>query len=205
MTARLPWLFLLGLLAATMFGPARPQAALFGGFTLLLGAALLLVLPEQKHLATMQLPLCAFGGIGLWTLLTLLCPRNWLRRAVVAGWRPSKSWLATVAAGLGLWGIACGASYFVSLHERRDLIEAIETVASRGVPAPETVHGTKLFTVNILPGGAADRTGYLLKISAGAAPGRLLCRHIHFPQDWCWPRVLETTHLLAPGASNTSS
>ena len=26
----------------------------------------------------------------------------------------------------------------------------------------------------------------------------LLCRQVHFPQDWCWPRVLETTHLLRP-------
>ncbi len=27
----------------------------------------------------------------------------------------------------------------------------------------------------------------------------MLCRRIRFPQDWCWPRVLETTHRLHPG------
>src|SRR5206468_309469 len=85
-------------------------------------------------------------------------------------------------------------------HERQSLIDDIETAAHDGIPAPGTLHGDRVFSVHLLPGSAADSTGYLLKITAGAEPGALVCRHIHYPQDWCWPRVLETTHRLTPEA-----
>jgi hypothetical protein len=198
-TDRLPWLFVLGVLVATAFGSARPQAALLAAFSVLQAAALLLVLPEQKHLAAMQLPLCVLGGIGLWTIAKLLCPSNWPRFVQFVGWRPSRAWLAIALALALSWGTICGVAYFVSVRERQNLIGDIEAAARDATPAPETLHGDRVFSVHILPGSAADSTGYLLRIVAGADPGALLCRHIHFPQDWCWPRVLETTHRLNPG------
>jgi hypothetical protein len=195
----LPWFFLLGFFAATAFGAARPQAALLGAFSVLQAVALLLVLPEQKHLATMQLPLCVLGGIGVWTIAKRLCPRGWPRFSQAATWRPSRAWIG-IAAGLVLgWGAACGAAYFVSVHERQSLIDDIEAAARDAAPAPETLHGDRVFSVHMLPGSTADSTGYLLRIATGAEPGALFCRHVHFPQDWCWPRVLETTHRLHPG------
>ena len=204
-TARLPWLFLLGLLLATSSGPARAQAALLGGFTLLLVAALLLVLPEQKHLATLQLPLCVLGGIAVCRVLRLLRPNQWPSRSQVVGWRPSKTWLAVVGSGIAAWAVVCGIAYFVSVRERNDLIADIQAAAHDGTLAPETLHGDKVFSVNILPNSAADSTGYLLKIMAGPQPGRLLCRHLHFPQDWCWPRVSRPRTCSIRAVSNISS
>jgi FG-GAP-like repeat len=197
-TRRLPWLFVIGLFVATSFGPARAAAALLGGFSLVQAAALLLVLPEQKHVAGILLPLNVLGGIGLWALIRLLCPSN-LRQAVKNGWAPPiKAWLCVATTTTAVWGVGCLVSHELSVHERRQLIAAIQD-AARGAPAaPETLHGDKVFSIGLLPGSPLDATGYLLRISAGREPGTLLCRHIHFPQDWCWPRVLETTHLLTP-------
>ncbi len=194
----LPWLFIAGLIAATAFGPARPQAAIVAGITLLQTAALLLVLPEQKHLATMQLPLCVLGGIGLIALLRMLWPGHWRALLPLSRWRPPSMWFATAAILIAAWGASCLVGYELSLHERRGLIAAIHVATEKGVPAPETIHGGHVFSTSILPNSPDDEVGYLLTIHAGANPGRLQCRRIHFPQDWCWPRALETTHVLQP-------
>ncbi len=86
--------------------------------------------------------------------------------------------------------------YVVSKRERTNLVGAIQSAARTSVSATETLHGDKVFSVRLLPGESGGAVGYLLKLSAGSSPGTLLCRQVHFPQDWCWPRVLETTHVL---------
>ncbi len=199
LAAAAPWLYLLGLFVATALGPARMQSALLGGITILQCVALLLVLPEQKHLATLQLPLSIFAGIGLWTLLKLTRRSHWPRLSEIVAWRPSKAWLAVVAGGVAIWGATCLGAYFFSRHQRQYLIDSIQTLARDGEPAPETIRNEKVFSVRMLPHSPVEQSGYLLKIMAGDNPGTLLCRHIHFPQDWCWPRSLDTLHRLEPG------
>ncbi|HKD35178.1 MAG TPA: hypothetical protein VKB78_00215, partial [Pirellulales bacterium] len=193
-----PWLFLVGVLVATAAGQRKTQAALLALFSIVQALALLLVLPEQKHLATMQLPLCVFGGIGLSKIAQLFCPITRRRLGQLVAWRPPKIWLAFVGTGIACWGIACGAAYLVSVHERRALIADVQSAARNATPAPEALRGDRVFSVHVLPGGANEAIGYLLRISTGPDQGSLLCRQIHYPQDWCWPRVLETTHRLHP-------
>jgi hypothetical protein len=194
----LPWLFLVGVLVATTTGAAKAQSALLAVFSVAQTFVLLLVLPEQKHLATMQLPLCVFDGIGLFAIAQLFRPTTWRRLPQLMAWRPPAAWSAFVVGGLACWVAACGAAYLLSVHERQVLIADIKAAARDATPAPDTLRGDRVFSVRVLPGELADPTGYLLKIAAGREAGSLLCRHIHYPQDWCWPRVLETTHRLHP-------
>lgn len=194
----LPWLFLFGLSASVVLGRGRAQALLLGGLTLAQSAALLLVLPEQKHCGVLLLPLTVLGGIGVIELASLLRPALWLRRLDRARvLRPKTLLRAAIVCAAG-WAVALFSSYELSKHERTNLIAGIHDAARTGVDAPEMLHGDKVFAVRWLPGESKTAVGYLLKISPGPNPGSLFCRRIHFPQDWCWPRLLETTHLLRP-------
>ncbi|HEX3997602.1 MAG TPA: FG-GAP-like repeat-containing protein [Pirellulales bacterium] len=201
----LPWLFLLGLAVVTTVGQARPQAFILGGLSVVQSVALLLVLPEQKHCGILILPMAVLGAIGIRSLAAILRPATWkgLLQSANGGRNPG-TWrsirqnpiAAGAAACVAIYGLAMLVSYEVSVHERRTLIAAIQEVARTSVPAPETLRGDKVFSIERLPGESPDPTGYLLKISAGSNPGEIVCRHIHFPQDWCWPRALETAHRL---------
>lgn len=197
-SAALPWFFLLGLFAAVAIGAMGPQALLLGGLTVIQSLALLLVLPEQKHCGVLLLPMTVLGGVGTWTLLRLTRRANWTPVLTTLRSNRPRVWLAAAATTACAWGLALLVSHQLSVHERQHLIEAIQAAARTSVPAPETLHGDKVLSVSRLPGSSPDSTGYLLKISAGADPGDIHCRHVHFPQDWCWPRVLETVHLLKP-------
>ena len=199
----LPWLFLIGFAAAmtfdrTAFGRARPQVLLLAGLTILQSAALLLVLPEQKHCGVLLLPMTVLGAVGVWSLAMLLHPANWKNLLATSAARTGRVWLVGAGAATAIWAVALGVSYKVSVNERHGLIDAIQAAAQSSVPAPDALRGDKVFSIHQLPDSAQNAAGYLLQISAGANPGELLCRHVHFPQDWCWPRGLETTHRLWP-------
>ena len=195
----LPWFFLLGLFVATTFGTcASRRRRLLGGLTVLQTAALLLVLPEQKHCAILLLPMTVLGGIGIWRILTLLRPANWKTAVTSFQARPLRNWFAAAGATIALWGLVCLVSYEVSTHERRSLIAAIQEAAQQSVPAPEALRGDKVFVVSRLPSSSQNAAGYLLKISAGPNPVRFFAGTFIFRRIGAGRAVLETTHLLYP-------
>jgi hypothetical protein len=196
----LPWLFLLGVVAALAVW-AEPMGCLcLLGFSAYYAAILLLVLPMQKHLALVMLPLHVFAGVGAWALVRLCRPGAWREglRPILRG-RALRRTLAGAAVIGAVWGGACGVTYVVSRATRADHLAAVKALARQGVPAPETLKGTQLFSVRIQPSREAPQPGYLLTVHTGDHPGPLVCRHVHhFRQGIVWGKGYRTLHRLHP-------
>lgn len=199
----LPWFFLFGVAAALLlraadFGRGRTQAVLLVGLSIVHTAALLLVLPEQKHCGVLLLPLTVLGAIGIRTAIALLQPAHWKQLFDRSFLPARRTWITAGAAVAAAFALSLAICYVVSKHERANLIAAIQSAARTGKLARETLHGDKVFSVRWLPGDTNHAVGYLLKLSPASKSTTLVCRQVHFPQDWCWARVLETTHVLRP-------
>jgi hypothetical protein len=194
----LPWLVVLGAAAALLAGREPAACLCLLGFETAYVLVLFFVLPMHKHLALTLLPVPIFGGLGLWALLRLCRPRAWGSEALAFLRGRSLRW-GTVGASVivGLWGLACLGTYFLSRHERHEYLRAVVQAVQHGIPAPETIRNKQLFSVRL---AAADQptTGYLLEVRAGSQPGLAVCRNLHHPTTVYWGKVNWTYHRLQP-------
>ena len=62
----MPYLFLIGVLATTCAGRQRLSALLLALFSVYYAGIMFLVLPDQKHLGVLLVPLYVFAGAGIW-------------------------------------------------------------------------------------------------------------------------------------------
>ncbi len=205
----LPWLFLLGALGMIVASPQRYSAAVLLAFSIYYAVILFLVLPEQKHIGPLLVPLYALSGIGIWLLPKLVRsmaglvrsgPQHWQAALASGTLIPARRLGAGLVAAAAVWGVASTAAYFHSVAARQRLLDEIQSLAARGTDAPERLRGQNGFAVQLAPGDSHDATGYLLKIEAGAYPNTLTCRQVTFPRDWdpVWGRALITYHRLYP-------
>ena len=196
----MPLLFLIGVLATTCAGPRRLPALLVALFSAYYAGIMFLVLPDQKHLGVLLVPLYVFAGAGLWGAARLSSPRTWSAEARVE-WRRGIWRVGTVVlVAAAAWGLTCAWARGQSTVRREELLNEIQTRAARGADAPETLRGDRNFTVAMRPDSSAEAAGYRLTISAGNNPGVLVCRQVYFPRDWAniWGRELITRHPLYP-------
>jgi hypothetical protein len=196
----MPYLFLIGVLATACVGRQRLPALLLALFSVYYAGIMFLVLPDQKHLGVLLVPLYVFAGAGIWGIARLFSRGAWgVGSRAEWGrhiWRVAKVVLIAAAA----WGLGCVWAHAHSVARREELLNEIRTRVADGVDAPETLRGERNFAVSIRPDSSAAATGYQLTISAGSHPGTLTCRQIYFPRDWAhlWGRELITRHTLYP-------
>ncbi len=192
----MPLWFFVGVLVYVLTRPNRTGGLLLAGFSVFYAAILFLILPEQKHVGALLVPLHVFGGMGAWTIGSLF-------------WKTSRQLLLVkiprlrvrqLASGAGMivavWGSLSGAAYVVSRQTRTEILNDIQHLAAQGDNASDLLRGSKVFHLSLIPNDPGDRTGYLLTINAGEKPGEVLCQHEHLPQDWGWSRGLQTHHPL---------
>jgi len=201
LTTWLPYLHLLGI--ATLFLTSRDKirGAFLVLFSLYYSVIWLAVLPEQKHLGQLLLPLTVTGGLGLWGLARFA-------RFMLFGFHgPNVSFTGLrslrVACGVGLaalicWVAACALTYRYSLRHRDNYVNEIRALAARGVEAPETIKDARVFSAYFEPNRPLRPTGFLLAIQTSANPGYLTCRHMHFPAKPLPSRLSITRHKLLP-------
>jgi hypothetical protein len=196
----MPMLLLFGVLATICVGRSRTVAALLALFSVYYAAVMFLVLPDQKHLGMMLVPLYVFAGIGISALLRLARRSTWTIETLAALRHGALRFaIPTLTVGL-VWVLACSWARGHSVACRAELLSEINRRAAHGTDAPDTIRGGRNFTVAIRPDSADRPAGYLLTIAAGAKPGALVCRENYFPRDWAtmWGRSLLTRHDLAP-------
>jgi hypothetical protein len=160
----------------------------------------LLVLPEHKHLGQLLLPLTVTGGIGLWGVFRLA--RFFLfhlNSSEVHFFVPASVRLAVwIAGATGIsWALSCLVTHHYSVGQRAHYIHDIRMLAGRGADADDTIKDFRVFSTYLT--GREPAAGYLLTIQAGANPGYLTCRHVHFPSDTIPGRVMITHHKLHEG------
>jgi hypothetical protein len=164
-------------------------------FALVYAAAMLSVLPEAKHAGPILLPLCAFGGVGLWRTAKLLSA--WRSRA---GLRRGLRILLTAAAlGGGAWLAAVGIARWISIWARGELTSEVLRRAEGAEPARRALTGRRFFSVTRPPERVRDPVGYLIEIRAGESPGFLVCRHLRGVGSEQPARLYRTRHRLHPG------
>ncbi len=197
---KMPWLFLFGALATVCTGPQRLSAAMLWLFSVYYAGIMFFVLPDQKHLGVFLVPMYVFGGAGVWGFAKL-CMRSTWRNADWPLLIARARWTArTAVAALAIWALACVWAHGHSVAKRNELLADVQRRVANGVDAPQALLNEQNFTVAIRPDDSGDAAGYLLKISAAANPGSLVCRQIYYPRDWAhlWGRELITRHKLAP-------
>jgi hypothetical protein len=196
----MPYLFLMGVLATCCVGGQRLTALLVALFSVYYAGIMFLVLPDQKHLGMLLVPLYVFAGAGIWGAARLLarstCHGSNQTKWPAAVWRVTNVVLIAAAA----WSMACLLAHSFSVERREELLREIQQRAAKGADSPETLRGGRNFAVSIRPDSSAEAAGYLLKIAAGDHPGVLVCRQLYFPRDWAtiWGRELITRHPLCP-------
>ena len=196
----MPFLFLIGVLATTCAGRQRSSALLVALFSVYYVGIMFLVLPDQKHLGVLLVPLYAFSGAGIWGIARLFARSTW-RGESRAKWIAGIRHVGTIALiGAAAWALACWFAHAHSVSRREELLSEIRMRAAKGIDSPETLRGDRNFSVSIRPDSSADAAGYLLTISAGEHPGVLTCRQLYFPRDSAhlWGRELITRHPLNP-------
>lgn len=198
---KMPWLFLFGALSTICAGRQRLSATLLWLFSVYYGGIMFFVLPDQKHLGIFLVPLYVFGGAGVWGIAKL-CSRSTWKNVDWPDWVGRARWAARVAiSAVAIWGVACVWAHAHSVAKRNELLAEVQSrIAAQGVDAKQALLNERNFTVAIRPDDSGDAAGYLLKISARANPGTLICRQIYYPRDWAhlWGRELITRHKLAP-------
>ena len=196
----MPFLFLAGILATACVGRRRLPASLLALFSVYYAGIMFLVLPDQKHIGVLLVPLYVFAGAGIWAIPRLFAPATW-SAASRSQWRPQIRRAAVGALiGTAIWGLSCAWARAHSVQRRQELLDEVERRAAlrdrraRNTPRRPQFHGRHA------PDSPAEASGYLLKISAGQQPGMLICRQIYFPRDWAhlWGRALITRHKLIP-------
>jgi hypothetical protein len=194
----MPFLFLLGVLATTCTGRQRLPALLLALFSVYYTGIMFIVLPDQKHIGVLLVPLYAFAGAGVWGIVRLFVRSAWRgesRAAWYAGFRRAITLTAIVTTA---WGLSCALAYCHSVSRREQLLSDIQKRAASGIDAPETLRGGRNFAVSFRPDSPGEACGYLLTIAASDHPGTLVCRQLYFPHDWAqmWGRELTTRHTL---------
>jgi hypothetical protein len=196
----MPYLFLIGVLATTCGGRRRLPALLVALFSVYYAGIMFLVLPDQKHIAALLVPLYVFAGAGIWAITRLFARSTWS-----GSWRTEwglqiRRASKVVLVVLSMWGLACLGAYAHSVSRRNELLGEIQQRAADGVESPETLRGQRNFVASLRPDTPGEAVGFLLKISAGDHPGTIVCRQIYFPLDWAhvWGRELITRHTLVP-------
>ena len=196
--ATIPLLAILGALFAVAFGPQRLLAAALAIFSVYFAAITFAVLPMQKHMAMMLLPTSTFAGVGIWIVIQALRPGWWRDRLGQVTRQGCAAFAVGAVSIIAIWGGTCLVAHKVSANERRQCLDELRTLAARGVDAPETLRGDKVFRVSIPPGDANDRVGYLLTVRTGSEPGPLHCSHRRVASAGLRPTLLTTTHRLMP-------
>lgn len=203
----LPFFYLVGAIALLVMGRDKLRGAWLVLFSLYYGIVWFAILPEQKHLGQLLLPLAVTGGIGLWSIgrlagLLLFTMDPGVQRLSI--FRPLRAvgWGAITATLV--WLVACWLTYPYSTRHRNSLLNEIIQAAARGVDAPDTIKDSGVFSVWIDPKETSGQEGYLLSIEASHEPGFLTCRHVHFPAPsdidptGILGRVFVTRHRLHP-------
>jgi hypothetical protein len=202
LTRRLLYLHFLGILALLWIGTDKTRGGILILFAFYYSVIWFFVLPEQKHLGQMLLPLTVTGGLGLWGLLRLFkflffrLDAGEVSIVVPRGLRIG-CWI-----GLGLcacWIGACMLAYPYSMKQRGRYLAEIAALAAKAKEAKETIRDPRLFSAYIQPDSAEPPAGYVLTILAGTDPGYLTCRHVHFPSKTLPGRLFITRHKLHPG------
>jgi hypothetical protein len=199
LTQWLPILHLVGALALFLVGRDKVRGVSLVIFSLYYSVAWFAVLPEQKHLGQLLLPLTVTGGIGLWSLGRLARPLFFTLDAGAVTSSHVRPLRVVAWAGIGsaiLWVIACWLACPYSTRHRESILNEIIYLAAKGVDAADTLKDSRVFSVWIDP-QETRRTGYLLSIDASEHPGYITCRHVHFPAG-IEGRVLVTRHQLHP-------
>ncbi|HEX4000947.1 MAG TPA: VCBS repeat-containing protein, partial [Pirellulales bacterium] len=196
----MPYLFLIGAFATILAGRQRLVAALVALFSVYFVGIMFLVLPDQKHIAALLVPLYIFAGAGIWAVCRLFVRSTWhdLRLAELKA-RVFRA-CAAVFVVAAIWGLGCVWAHAHSVERREELLSEIRGRATMGTDSPEMLRGERNFAAPLRSDGTAEAAGYLLTISAAAHPGALTCRQIYFPHDWAhvWGRELITFHTLIP-------
>jgi len=173
----LPSLFVLGAFAVLCRSVARPVGAILVAFSVLYAAIWFVVLPENKHMAPMLLPLSVVGAQAIAGLGSIVDPNFRASAVQVLKWRPPRAASLSVVVVLGTIAALVLAARVTSLRERKNYIDAILSRARGAVIAPETLEGAQKFSVTAPPGATPDPVGYLLTIETGREPGYLVCEH----------------------------
>ncbi len=185
----LPLSTLLGIAAIYFWGPLSPVSTGMAALLMVFAAILFAVLPEHHHAGMLVLPISVLGGFGIATLFEKSVRRVHGRIGLMA-----------LLASVGVWGIACTAAYFWSLHQRDGQIAEIRRFAANAVPDSSIELHDQSMSVLSGPDSSLDRAGYLLEIETGPHPGPLNARHVRSirigkNQDG---RVYESEHRLFP-------
>jgi hypothetical protein len=198
----LPFLHFVGIL--TLFWLARDEIR--GGFLMIFSfyysVIWFAVLPEQKHLGQMLLPLTVSGGLGLWGLakaLGFLFLRFDFRDISIVIPKHVRI-VAWVTLGVAVcWVLTCVVADRYSLRQRDHYVNDITELAARAVDAKEHIKDSRLFGVSVDPRRPSSPKGYILTIQASTKPGLLTCRHVQFPAPGIQGRIFITHHKLYPG------
>ena len=185
----LPLVTLLGIASIYFWGPLSPVSTGMAALLMVFAAILFVVLPEHHHAGMLVLPISVLGGFGVATLF-----EKTFRHA------HGRIGLMALAASVGVWGVACVAAYFWSLHQRDGQIAEIRRVTANAVADASIVFHDQTMSVLSGPDSSLDRAGYLLEIEAGPNPGPLECEHVRSirigkNQDG---RVYQSEHRLFP-------
>jgi hypothetical protein len=150
----LPFLYLVGALALLVVGRDKIRAGCLVLFSLYYGIFWFAVLPEQKHLGQLLLPLAVTGGIGLWSIgrlagLLLFTMNPGVPRLSIV--RPLRAVAWSAIAAILVWSLACWLTYSYSTRHRNTVLNGIIQAAASGLDAPETIKDSGLFSVWIGP------------------------------------------------------
>ena len=139
----MPFLFLLGVLATTMRWPTKVAGNVAGIFSVYYTGIMFLVLPDQKHIGVLLVPLYAFAGAGIWGITRLFVRSTWRgesRAATDAGFRRA---ITLMAIGTAAWGLSCALAFAHSAGRRAELLSEIQKRVDIGIDVPgNTSRGT---------------------------------------------------------------
>ena len=173
---------------------SRVVAAVATAYFACCAAAVLLVLPESKHMTPLLLPVHVLGALGVWSLARA---GGWLlsgadRRSTV--FRELRVPAAAGAAVALAWGGLGLPAHAVSRQQRARFVDAIRAVPGSGREAPL---GGKLFSTRVDGGSTAPPTGYILRVRA-SYPAHLLLVHVRAstPERFL---AYYTRHPVEPG------
>jgi hypothetical protein len=193
--ALVPWLAGIGAVLGLLHPRTRVWTAIFGGLLLQDTVALMLVLPEQKHHATLLLPLHLLAVIGLWSM-----------GQVAASWRLGEPRRLVRAMG-GLRGPAVLAALLwlcvgavartLSVRRQHDVVLDLLRLAP-GQEATGSIVDRKLFSVRVGADVRERPSGYLLKVRSKRETD-LLCLHQRGRADGNAFLAYYTRHRILPG------
>jgi hypothetical protein len=200
--ASMPIFFVLGVAFAFLESERRVAALLLAAYFVYYGAALLTVLPESKHWASLLLPLNVLSAYGLWRTLTTLLA---LRRPGVSGtsWRCLREPLISAGAIALCWLLLGVLAQQVSQAQRRRLVDSVTALAASAPELPLSPEQRKLYTVATSGRPEDAATGYLFQLRG--APRRVSLYSAHIREGAALglsSSYYYTRHELAPDATS---